>query len=115
MRVLIVEDSPEIAHLVSLILSAEGVETVEWTDRFDAIVSETNWDEVDVVIADKFLGIYDGTQLLYWLKREHPEIRRIMMTGDSAVDIASSPAHIVLIKPATVEVIRNAVHGGGAE
>lgn len=111
MKIVIVEDSPEMAAVLRMILSADGSEVLEWTDHFDAITHGVDWRSVDVVVVDQLLGIYDGKQLLRWLEKEYPHIRRIMLTGDARVDIDQAAAHIVLIKPASPSVIQEAVHG----
>ena len=108
---MIIDDAPEIARLVSLTLNAAGIETVECTDHFAALPTLVQWDTISAVIVDKLLGMYDGTSFLYWIRKEHPKIRRIMLTGATSIDVESSPAQTILIKPAAPEAIREAVRG----
>lgn len=105
------DDDPSIARLVALQLAAEDVQTVEWTDHFDAITTRIDWNAVDAVVVDKLLGMYDGTQLLRWLKSEYPHVRRVMLTADAAVNVETSPAHMVLVKPHLPEALRTAIYG----
>ena len=111
MKVLIVEDSAEIAALLKIVLSHAGHEIEVKTDSFSSIIDLTFWNEIDVAIIDQHLDGYDGKEILRWLKQNKPSIRRIMLTGDSSIDAVNANAHIVLIKPVSPHVIQGAVDG----
>jgi DNA-binding NarL/FixJ family response regulator len=103
-RLLIVEDSQTVAELLELIMRQHSRAYVMLrTDRFDSIISDVDWSLVDGIIADRFLGEYDGLQLLAWLEEHYPQIRRVMLTADSSLTLEASHAHELLHKSVRVE------------
>lgn len=99
-HVLIIEDTTDVAHLLQVVLGADDELLVDTrTDNFGAIRHDVDWNGVDAVLCDQYLDGYDGKQILEWLSVEHPRIKRVMLTGDSSVDLSGSFADAVLIKP----------------
>jgi CheY-like chemotaxis protein len=98
-NVLVVEDAKDIALLLEIVLRGEGHNVECWTSAFSSIAELAPWDQIDVVMCDQDLDGYDGKELFRWISTEHPEVRRVMITGSSMTDEASAYADLVLIKP----------------
>lgn len=112
MRVVVVDDDRSTALLIALELHQAGIEAIQCTDHFESLPTSVDWEEIDAVIVDNYLGFFDGRTILGWLEREHPTIRRIMLTGDTRIEVKSTHAHILLTKPAQADVILGALNGG---
>lgn len=83
MRVRLVEDNPDLVMLVSHVLHDSDVE-IEVTDHdYEALFADECWEGIDVALVDVLLGEpdFDGRDILAWLKREHPEVRRVVFSA----------------------------------
>lgn len=103
------DDDESVAKLLKALLKDHQV--VIRTNGFETITGDIDWTAIDVVIVDRILGIQDGTHLLRWIRKEHPDILRIMLTGDTAVNVDESPANRVMFKPPDWDELRDAVNG----
>jgi DNA-binding response OmpR family regulator len=84
-RILVVDDEPQIREMLSMYFARHGYETASAGDSSETLrlVKET---KVDVVVLDISLAEEDGLKLLEELKRQHPTVRVIMLTGMGFVE-----------------------------
>lgn len=105
MHVVVVEDAREIAQLLEYVLrGTSATRSTIITSQFESVTDTVDWSEVDAIICDKVLdGVptqgFDGTTILHWLARNHPHIRRILITADGQVRLEDTFAHVVFRKP----------------
>ena len=84
-RILVVDDEPQIREMLSLYFARHGYETATASNSAETLraVRES---KIDVVVLDIGLADEDGLKLLEKLKRAHPELRVIMLTGMGFVE-----------------------------
>ncbi len=113
MNVLVIEDAHDTALLLAMMLRhfAEDCEVDTRMGGFDTVVEEVDWTGVDAVVVDKHLGSVDGSEILCWLERHHPRIRRVMLTADTDVNPEDVCAHKTLVKPASGPILDAALRG----
>jgi response regulator RpfG family c-di-GMP phosphodiesterase len=101
-RILIVDDDEAIRHLLQQILEREGYNTELAVDAEDAILF-LNEQAVDLVISDVAMPGKSGIQLLEEIKKNHPNVPTLMISGIStkktAESIISMGAYDFLLKP----------------
>ncbi|MGQ9632533.1 MAG: sigma-54-dependent transcriptional regulator [bacterium] len=89
MKILVVDDSPSILKLVSMLLEKEGYEVLTFSDPLEAWeYTQGNWDEVGLAIVDLMMPEMDGMELLDRIKGLNPDIAVIMMTAHGSVKSA---------------------------
>jgi DNA-binding NtrC family response regulator len=116
MKVLVVEDAHDTAALLQFYLSRTTDAEIEVVENdFGALMEIGVWDDIDVVICDKNLGDLNGADILRWVEKNAPKVRRIMLTGDVLVDVNAVHAHEVFVKPTGLEQIAASLteHNGG--
>ena len=81
--VLIVDDQVYVRQGVKLSLSRAGYEVIEAEDGAKAIqlMEDQNAPRVDTIICDLQMPNIDGDQTITYLKRHHPHIPIVIMTG----------------------------------
>jgi two-component system OmpR family response regulator len=80
MRILLVEDEPEMAKLVRGALEKAGF-VVDWAESI-ALAAETAQSVAhDLVVLDRQLGDGDGTGLIALLRRRHPSIPILVLSA----------------------------------
>ncbi len=87
----------------NLIFADNGARALE-------ILDET---PVDIVVTDMLMPGMDGAQLLNEVRRRHPQIMRIILSGHSdqeAILKFAGPAHQFLSKPCTADVLQTTLH-----
>jgi two-component system NtrC family sensor kinase len=82
-RVLLVEDDPEVAAATSALLRHFGWRVTHAPGAECALdLIEAGTVAIDVVLADIAMpGAFDGMELAVHLRRMHPELRVVLMTG----------------------------------
>ena len=108
----IVEDNTEIAELQSLALrDFASVELI--TDNFQRCFLPATWRGVDVVVCDLMLPGLDGEDILRYLAREFPHIKRVICTAKpTSMLVELRPiADVILQKPFRVEAFVISVIG----
>jgi CheY-like chemotaxis protein len=112
-RILVVEDGPEVAKAIRMVLAIGGghkVETVEdgqtGLDRFEP-------GKYDLVITDLHLPKMRGTELARAIKERSPTQRIILITGyANAINEdseAMSKIDLLLVKPFSLEQLQDAL------
>jgi two-component system OmpR family response regulator len=84
MRVLVVEDEPELLRVLAQALREEGYAVDEADNGPDALFKATNWD-YDAVLLDLMLPGLDGWQVLTKLRKSKPT-PVLILTARDAVD-----------------------------
>src|SRR5437868_6698240 len=85
MRILIVEDEPELLAVVAGALREEGYAVDEAADGEDGLFKATRWD-YDAVVLDLMLPRIDGWQLLARLRQTRPTPVLILTARDAVSD-----------------------------
>lgn len=87
--ILIVDDEDDIRMLISGVLEDEGYETREAASA-EAAVEEVAARRPSLVILDIWLegSRIDGMELLHILRREHPEVPVVMISGHGSIETA---------------------------
>jgi len=111
-RVLVVDDEPEICHLIEQVLSREGYQVDVSFSGIEALqmIKSFNY---HLLLTDLEMPEVDGIELTRKAKKQHPEIRVIMVTGNAAVDAAiRSLRHRIdgyITKPFKISELRKVV------
>lgn len=118
MRVVVVEDHEDLAHLLVEQLTHEGLEVVSYTENFERLLSPRPWENVDAAVVDYWLrpGAFlpddpEGYPILEYLRDSHPHIRRVIYSAIGAESVPDGLAHVVLTKPAHVDKLLEAIRG----
>ena len=101
--VLVVDDEPEILASLRRTLRKESFELLTTTSPIEALqlLAERR---VDLLIADIDMPELNGLELVARVRRDHPEVIRMLLTGDASLDSALSAindgeVHRYLTKP----------------
>jgi len=106
-RVLIVEDDSLLRDSMDRALRARGYETVTAAAAGEAL-ELLELEEVDIVLSDQRMPDLPGTELLSRVRRFHPSLVRLLLTGDDSLKVARDAinrgrVHRYLQKPVSVE------------
>ena len=110
-KVLIVEDEGDMCLLINILLSGNGIELdhVQTIEKAEEYLQAT---EPSVMILDNKLPDGFGVDMIPFLKKTHPSVKIIMISGfdKAAEDVAlESGADIYLSKPFTQQQLFGAV------
>ncbi len=101
-RILVVDDEPDMAANIGLILRTAGHETLVETDALEALEAVER-ERPDLVVSDLRMPGLDGLAFVERVKRAHPEVSVVLLTGyasvDSAVEAMRRGASDYLAKP----------------
>ena len=82
MRLLVVEDEPGVARLITDILRQQGYTVLEATDSLAAIqLSAKHEGKIDLVLTDVVMPNMGGAQLAAELRRKRPGLKVVYMSG----------------------------------
>jgi DNA-binding response OmpR family regulator len=102
-HVLIVDDDEILRASIVDLLTDAGYMTYEAGNGKDALEVLARESAIDVVLSDVKMPGMDGPELLRQIRRQHPEVAVIMLTGygtiDSAVEAMRDGALNYLLKP----------------
>jgi DNA-binding NtrC family response regulator len=86
--ILLVDDNVEMLKVIQFNLRGEQYKTLTTDSAMKAvtIIEET---DIKVIVADDKMPCMCGTKLLETVKRNNPDIVRILMTGNADADVAS--------------------------
>lgn len=112
-RVLVVDDSDFIAHLLVTLLTDNGHHTIEVSDQAQRLLDPMSdlWADLDVLVTDLRMPGASGMEVLATAAKHHPRVFRIVLTGydpdSEQILVLQDLAHRVLHKPQDVlEVVR---------
>jgi len=112
LKVLVIDDEPEIGKLFSKILSEEGCEVFAAVNGNDGIckIKKRN---PDLVILDLNLPQKSGIEVLREIRKFNKDLRIVVLTAyetvETAVEAMKLGAHDYLSKPADIQKIKNLV------
>lgn len=111
--VVVIEDDTDIADLECRLL-APYCECRCITHDFEQVKTDATWEDVHVGIFDLMLPYHSGQELLEWVWKHHPEVRRVICTAMPISELQSvaTYADYVLLKPFTPQQLVEAVLEG---
>ncbi len=118
-RVLVVEDDANVREALALRLAQWGAKVADF-DGLEAFVSapaSRRFTDADLVITDNRMAGADAVQVVDAVRRQHPKVRALVITGDTAPQtIAALMASglPVLHKPFRAEQLLQAINGAAA-
>lgn len=93
-KILIVDDEDDIRRLVSLMLQKYGVESISVTNADDAVEMLAEYpDEIGLVLLDLSVPNSSDSAPLERIKRRHPRVPVIVITGQSPESVKIDPAY----------------------
>jgi CheY-like chemotaxis protein len=110
MKLLVVDDSPEIVEVLSAILTQAGHGVDEACDGIEAVKRlQENW--YDVVITDAQMPGMGGVEVCNFLKMQFPDVYIIGISGSfrALKEMKDAGAHICLSKPFHLNELEEAV------
>ena len=119
-NILLVDDEIPFVETMTKRLSKRGINIVTAFSGQEALGHLAAGKDVDIVILDVKMPGMDGLETLMEIKRQHPAIDVIILTGHSAMDTAIKGMRLgafdYLTKPceleALIEVIEDAIQTG---
>jgi DNA-binding response OmpR family regulator len=110
MRVLVVDDDPNVVNFLSLSLKESGYEVDEANDGTEAIELLQNNSYV-VAIIDAIMPKVKGAEICKFIKSHYPNIYIIGMSGypDSLKKLKNEGADICFTKPFNIDQIKRAI------
>ena len=113
-RILVVDDQPEVAHVVRAVLVQEGFEAetaVNGREALDLLMSALHF---DLIITDVRMPEMDGLELLRQARQMRKDLPVILMTGHptrrNRLDAMEKGAFDYVSKPFGIRVLLKAVH-----
>ena len=113
-RILVADDDPASAELLTYFLQANGFEVTTAADGNRALEMGTSGN-FELVILDVHMPMYDGVEVLQFLRKRyklHP-IKVIALTGDSSDEVRSALAtggiDSFITKPVDLTLLRQEV------
>jgi CheY-like chemotaxis protein len=117
LRVVVVEDNPDVASAILPVLEAQGCEVTAFAASTDAIAwIDAHPTEVDLVLTDVVMaGPLDGLHLAQHMRRTRPNIALVVMTGYAEqLEAITGQGFTVLAKPWTAETLARVLRVGKA-
>ncbi|HHN74816.1 MAG TPA: HDOD domain-containing protein [Acidobacteria bacterium] len=113
LRILFVDDEPRILAGLRRMLRARRD---EWETAFAESGAEAleilEREPFDVIVSDMRMPGMDGAELLAEVRRRHPEMLRIVLSGHSEIELVLSsvgPSHQYLTKPCDAETLHSTI------
>lgn len=111
--ILIVDDEDSILKSLSGILMDEGFETITATNGYEAL-KRIEEDSPDMVLLDIWMPGMDGIDTLREIKKQHPGIQVVMITGhgtiETAVNATKIGAYDFIEKPLNIDRVIVAIN-----
>lgn len=112
MKVVVVEDNPDIAMWVSQALSwIADLDVRTITANFDKLIGNGQWDGIEAVLCDWNLPGFETAELFEYLAKERPHVRRVVFTAMNVSDVPRDNVDQIVQKPASMDKIANALMG----
>ena len=106
--VLVVEDAVDLRDLVEALLTRAGYRVVAHADPARALLDPTAVPP-DLLVTDVVMPGIDGPTLAAELRRRHPGLRVLLMSGYRPEDVPSEPGDRLLPKPFVADDLLHAV------
>lgn len=82
MKILVVDDSEDVAKFIRICLNRSGYEDVEsFTDPLEALEAAVGGNGLDLLISDFSMPEMNGLELIEKVKKSWPDSRAILATG----------------------------------
>jgi two-component system nitrogen regulation response regulator NtrX len=111
--ILIVDDEPSIIQSLSGLLSDEGYEALSASNGFEAL-KVIAAESPDLVLLDIWMPGMDGIETLKAIKKEHPYIQVVMVTGHGTIETAVRAIKLgafdFIEKPLTIDKVVVAIN-----
>lgn len=112
--ILCVDDEPEVLEGLRRTLRREPYRLLTATSAAEALRTIAA-DSVDVIVSDIDMPGTNGLELVARIRREHPEIVRLLLTGDASLEAAidainQGEVHRFLTKPWDNDELRRTLH-----
>ena len=111
--ILVVDDEPSILQSLQGILADEGFEVTTASNGYEAL-QQIEADAPDLVLLDIWMPGIDGLETLKEIKKNHPYIQAIMITGhgtiETAVQATKLGAFDFIEKPLSIEKVIVAIN-----
>jgi FixJ family two-component response regulator len=85
-KVLVVDDEANVAKSVRRLLEASGFSVITAEDGKNALEIMRAEDEISVIVSDQRMPKMTGSELFAQLSIEHPDVKRILLTGYTDLD-----------------------------
>ncbi|MGO9139357.1 MAG: response regulator [Syntrophales bacterium] len=110
MKLLVVDDSPDVVEVLSIILKLSGHGVDEACNGIEA-VRRLQENSYDVVITDAQMPGMGGVEVCNFLKMQFPDVYIIGISGSSRglKELKDAGAHICLAKPFQLDELEEAV------
>ncbi len=110
MKLLIVDDSPEIVEILSSMMELIGHEVSKAYDGTEAVKQLLN-NRYEIVITDAKMPIMDGVELCKFIKSQFPGVYIIGISGyaDALKQLKDAGADICFSKPFKIEEVEEAI------
>jgi CheY-like chemotaxis protein len=110
MKLLVVDDNPDILQILSSVISLFGHGVDEACDGLEAIML-IRQGQYDVVVTDADMPRVDGVQLCKFVKTQRPDIHVVGMSGDLSAlkELEKAGADICLPKPFGLDEFQSAI------
>jgi CheY-like chemotaxis protein len=92
-----VDDDPDVRAVTSMMLSSFGYSVVEAENGSDALKKIDA--SVDLVLTDFAMPNMTGAELADILRRDHPGLPVMFITGFADIDILDVDQHLIVQKP----------------
>jgi two-component system NtrC family sensor kinase len=115
LRLLIVDDEPDIADLLEAILAGSGYNIQKASNGIDGLQLLTN-EDFDAVVSDMLMPGLDGRALYYHVQQIKPDLakRMIFVTGDTlnstTREFLKTTGNLFLSKPFKIDEVTRRVH-----
>jgi len=111
LKILLVDDEKAVLKIMNVILRREGHELMT-ADNGKEGLELFREGKYDLIISDNTMPAMTGTEMVDVIKREKPDQRVIMVTGDERVNVPG--ANLVLAKPVSRGSLLEAIRKVGA-
>ncbi len=85
-KVLVVDDEENVAKSVRRMLEANGFSVITAQDGKNALDIMRGDSDISVIVSDQRMPKMTGSELFSQLSTEHPDIKRILLTGYTDLD-----------------------------
>ncbi len=107
---LIVDDDPSVRRMMARVVALEGLDSVQAASSAEALSILADNPEIPLAVVDIFLPGMDGVALLKRIRKDHPDVSVIMLTGiaevNTAVQCLQLGAMDYLSKPVMLDEMR---------
>ena len=84
--ILVVDDDPTVLNCLSDLLRRCGYEVMAAHEASAALAERVTGADIDLVITDHYMAGMDGLEFLHELRKMHPTIPAIMLTGHETLE-----------------------------